>query len=241
MNSSKNDYLKLYALQDKFLVWWVTLGLPFYLTGGTALGRFYLNHRYSEDLDFFSNADPSYLQHITSLKSSLPDHFKVDLQNSLFTEDFTRFFIIEEDVFLKIELVNDVKYYKGTPGQFKFGLIDSPENILANKLTAIVGRDEPKDIFDIVCISQNYSFDWREIFKISKEKTVINEIDVAERLFSFPAELLTNLNWISNPVDLTLLKKYLTKIADDFLLGNTNSLGLNKAGINRARIITDIL
>ena len=26
----------------------------FYLTGGTALAEFYLHHRYSEDLDFFS-------------------------------------------------------------------------------------------------------------------------------------------------------------------------------------------
>ncbi|MBW7858763.1 MAG: nucleotidyl transferase AbiEii/AbiGii toxin family protein [Leptonema sp. (in: Bacteria)] len=28
------------------------LKLPFFLTGGTALSRFYLNHRYSDDLDF---------------------------------------------------------------------------------------------------------------------------------------------------------------------------------------------
>jgi predicted nucleotidyltransferase component of viral defense system len=28
----------------------------FYLTGGTALSRAYLNHRYSDDLDFFVNA-----------------------------------------------------------------------------------------------------------------------------------------------------------------------------------------
>ena len=30
----------------------------FYLTGGTALAAFYLQHRYSEDLDFFT-ADPN--------------------------------------------------------------------------------------------------------------------------------------------------------------------------------------
>jgi len=29
----------------------------FYLTGGTALSEFYLNHRYSEDLDFFSERE----------------------------------------------------------------------------------------------------------------------------------------------------------------------------------------
>jgi predicted nucleotidyltransferase component of viral defense system len=55
MSLSKKDYNKLYLIQDKFLTWWKTLDLPFYLTGGTALGRFYLNHRYSEDLDFFTD------------------------------------------------------------------------------------------------------------------------------------------------------------------------------------------
>ena len=58
MLSSGKDYRKLYRLQDKFLNWWTNLGLPFYLTGGTALGRYYLEHRSSEDLDFFVNADP---------------------------------------------------------------------------------------------------------------------------------------------------------------------------------------
>ena len=60
MNSFKKDYRKLYLLQDKFLEWWISLNLPFYLTGGTALGRFYLNHRYSEDLEFFINANELY-------------------------------------------------------------------------------------------------------------------------------------------------------------------------------------
>ena len=60
MNLYKKDYSKLYLLQDKFLSWWVALDLPFYLTGGTALGRFYLNHRYSEDLDFFVNNEPEF-------------------------------------------------------------------------------------------------------------------------------------------------------------------------------------
>lgn len=31
-----------------------SLSRNFYLTGGTALAGFYLHHRYSEDLDFFS-------------------------------------------------------------------------------------------------------------------------------------------------------------------------------------------
>jgi hypothetical protein len=235
MNSSKKDYNKLYQLQDKFLSWWLTLGLPFYLTGGTALGRFYLNHRFSEDLDFFINADTYYAHYISELKNKISTRFKVNLQQSLFADDFTRFFITEDDTYLKIELVNDVDYYFGTPAIFKFGKIDTPINILSNKLTAIVGRDEPKDVFDIIHLSLNYSFDWLDIFSHSKQKAVINELDVEQRIVSFPVEWLENVNWLNAPSDIESTRKILRQIADDFLLGKQNSLGKNQTPIEMAK------
>ena len=50
-------YKKVYLLQDKILqvVFEKTSEHNFYLTGGTALNRFYYPARYSEDLDFFTN------------------------------------------------------------------------------------------------------------------------------------------------------------------------------------------
>ncbi|MBE0643870.1 MAG: nucleotidyl transferase AbiEii/AbiGii toxin family protein [Bacteroidetes bacterium] len=44
----------LYPLQDRCLAVLAALGTPFYLTGGTALSREYLQHRYSDDLGFFA-------------------------------------------------------------------------------------------------------------------------------------------------------------------------------------------
>ncbi len=235
MNSSEKDYNKLYQLQDKFLSWWLTLDLPFYLTGGTALGRFYLNHRLSEDLDFFINADNRYQQYMAIIKNKMAGKFNVDIQQSLFTEDYSRFFINEGDTTLKIEFVNDVEYYPGTPLFYRFGRIDTPENILTNKLTAIVGRDEPKDVFDIVHIALNYSFNWNEMFIHAKEKTIINEIDVEERLFTFPIEWLENVNWFLTSIDIEFFKKTLRKISDDFLLGQPNSLGKLHPPISKAK------
>ena len=236
MNSSKKDYSKLYHLQDKFLSWWFQLGLPFYLTGGTALGRFYLNHRFSEDLDFFINADPQYHHYISELKKKIEARFTVNLQQSLFADDFTRFFITENDVFLKIELVNDIDYYVGQPKNYTFGLIDSPLNILSNKLTAIVSRDEPKDIFDIIHLSLKYSFNWPDIFYHAKQKAVINELDVEQRLISFPVEWLESVNWLTTPIDLDLTRNLLNLIAEDFLLGKSNSLGNLCIQIGRAHV-----
>lgn len=241
MPSSNKDYKRLYLLQDRFLAWWSTLGLPFYLTGGTALGRYYLNHRYSEDLDFFTNSDPRFGDFLKIIWANIGQRFNVDHSSALITEDFARIFIQEDGVFLKIEWVNDVKYYAGTYRDFKFGRIDNPINILANKLTAITGRDEPKDIFDILHIALNYSFVWGEIFLHAKEKTIINEIDVEERLFSFPVEWFENIPWMINPADLDATRKNLLQIADDFLLGNVNSLGIKKLPIDLAQPIVKFL
>ncbi len=235
MNSYKNDYTKLYQLQDKFLSWLVKLGLPFYLTGGTALGRFYLHHRASDDLDFFVNADPHYPDYISDIKSKIATRFQVNMQQSLFNDDVTRFFILEDDASLKIEFINDVDYYVGSPIDFKYGLIDSPANILANKITALIGRDEPKDIFDIIHLSLNFSFIWMDMFHHAKQKAVLNEFDVEQRLASFPIEWLRNVNWLKQPIDIHFARKCLNQIADDFLLGRSNTLAIDCPPIESAK------
>ncbi len=49
----KIDYNYIYSLQDKILKIVFSLDNGFYLTGGTALHRFYFKLRYSDDLVFF--------------------------------------------------------------------------------------------------------------------------------------------------------------------------------------------
>jgi predicted nucleotidyltransferase component of viral defense system len=59
----QNEYYirKLYPLQDKILRIVASTKNNFYLTGGTALSRFYLNHRFSDDLVFFVNGESDFL------------------------------------------------------------------------------------------------------------------------------------------------------------------------------------
>jgi len=62
-----------------------TLARQFYLTGGTALAAFYLHHRYSEDLDFFSETEfdiSGVNVFLASLKNTLKI-VKIDFQQSL--------------------------------------------------------------------------------------------------------------------------------------------------------------
>ena len=56
----KSYYNKIYAVQDEIMEIVQRQEVDFYLTGDTALSRCYLNHRYSDDLDFFINQSPDF-------------------------------------------------------------------------------------------------------------------------------------------------------------------------------------
>jgi len=76
-----------------------------------------------------------------------------------------------------------------------------------------------------------------DIFYHAKQKAVINELDVAQRLVSFPVKWLENVNWITTPINLEEYRIILSRIADDFLLGKANSLGENQQPIENAKPI----
>jgi len=237
MNMSGKDYRRLYQLQDRVLLALKEVLSSFYLTGGTALGRFYLNHRFSEDLDFFVNKSDTFLSEVKTIEKILANKFSLLINQSIVYDDYIRYYIEDEGMTLKIEFVNDIAYRCGVPNLYQYGLIDTPLNILTNKLTAIVGRDEPKDVFDICVLAQHYSFNWPEVFGEAKNKAIINEIDVEQRIKSFPVHLFQKVDWHILPWDINLLTKAIQTIANDILLGSDNSLGGNKPAIEDATII----
>lgn len=237
MSMLGKDCRKLYRLQDKILLTLKQVLASFYLTGGTALGRFYLNHRYSEDLDFFMNKSIIFNSTIKDIEKVLINKFNVLKQQSITYDDFARYYVEYEETILKIEFVNDIEYRCGVPNVYKYGFIDTPINILTNKLTAIVGRDEPKDVFDIYTLAQHYKFNWLEVFAEVKNKAIINEIDVEQRIKSFPVLLFQNADWHIFPVDIDLISKGIQTLANDFLLGSDNSLAINKPAIQDAKVI----
>ena len=234
---SGKDYRRLYQLQDRVLLALKEVLSSFYLTGGTALGRFYLNHRFSEDLDFFVNKSDTFLSEVKTIEKILANKFSLLINQSIVYDDYIRYYIEDEGMTLKIEFVNDIAYRCGVPNLYQYGLIDTPLNILTNKLTAIVGRDEPKDVFDICILAQNYMFNWLEVFGEAKNKAIINEIDVEQRIKSFPVHLFQKVDWHILPWDINLLTKAIQTIANDFLLGSDNSLGTNKPSIREARVL----
>ncbi len=229
------NYPGLYKLQDKVFEALKGSYGSLYLTGGTALSRFYLHHRYSDILDFFVNSDPTFVDMLQNIRGILNESFRVLTDKLIQHETFIRIWIESEGVEMKIEFVNDVPFRWNTSLKAGDIPIDNVANILANKLTALVSRDEPKDVYDIVSIAESYAFTWPDAFENALNKAIIAEPDVAMRLATFPSELIQTQRWLTEPLDLEKFKKNLQIVSDDFLLARDNSLGKDKTDITRAK------
>lgn len=129
----------------------------FYWSGGTLLAHYYLEHRYSLDMDFFSETEFSYnelIPFLNLLKKDLPD-----IKNIEEFKIFDRWeFILKNKEISRLDFV----YYNGQRKRLKplkkyLGiLIDSLEDIAANKVVAYFDRNEPKDLFDIYFILKKF-------------------------------------------------------------------------------------
>lgn len=235
MTTFPGDYQELYSLQDRVLDVLRAQLQRFYLTGGTALGRFYLNHRYSDDLDFFIDRTSDFPLIINDIYNTLRSNFNLNEDLTLRADTYVRVWI-DEGLPLKIDFVNEVPERWGGFNLRKGINLDNPANILANKLGAVVSRDEPKDVFDIMIISENYSFNWMDAYKQAMKKQLINETDIAMRLSSFPVSWFAGKAWIKQKIDPIICEEKLNIIADDLLCGKDNSLAKDKISITAAQL-----
>lgn len=209
MNESGRYYEEsLYPLQDGILNIVRNSGTPFFLTGGTALSRYYTHHRYSDDLDFFVAGDPGFPEYVREILRLLihaeaNGQIIVDRTTIRQEKDYSRLFVLDSahhEVALKIDLINDIASHYGEIKDIPvFGRIDSIENILSNKLTALL-RTEPKDVADIHIIATRYQFNWQELVTQAKTKEVGIEPNlIYDLLMSFPLHYLDDIKWITAP------------------------------------------
>jgi len=214
---------KMYPFQDKVLKAIERLHVDFYLTGGTALSRCYLKHRYSDDLDFFVNDHNDFKNQcnrvITFLKKS---NWECDVTST--SDSFVRVFLEDGPLSMKIDFVNDVPFHYGKLEDFSiYSKIDNWRNILSNKISAL-GRMEAKDIADVLFIALKYSFEWEEIILEAKEKDLwVDPLQICKIIKEFPLEFLTNIKWITD-IDMDKMKGLLKILHDDICYGKSNSL-----------------
>lgn len=199
----------LYPLQNK--VFPTFKDTPFYLTGGTALSRGYYNHRYSDDLDYFVNYHPDF-QRIAQIQVDRMLTLFNDTETDYKGEYFYRVFVGKER--LKIEMVNDVPSHIGRLVDHPvLDMIDSKENILANKLTAIVDRTLPKDIVDIYFLLRDGLSIKKALTDADSKAAGISPLLVAKILYEYDYPLLdTEIRWVT-PVSGETIKQFLSNLS----------------------------
>lgn len=128
----------------------------FYFTGGTALSSAYLNHRHSEDLDFFTEKKFNE-QIIFTLMTDLSKKHNFSFQ-SRFVEVVYIFNLTFPD---KTELKVDFSYYpykRIKKDQLINEItIDSLTDIAVNKLLTITQRTDVKDFVDLYFLLQTFA------------------------------------------------------------------------------------
>jgi hypothetical protein len=210
----------LYPFQDEVLAAAAGVETGFYLTGGTALGRVHLRHRYSEDLDLFVNDDDRFQAWVDRLLEIWRAEARWRLVVQRRDPRFVRAFLSHGDTQLKVEFVNDVRGRVGLPGRHEgFGLVDTPENILANKVTALLDRQEPKDLADVWGLCRRGGLQLREALVGASSKAVgVFAADVARALLGSTADDWELVRWIPPGPSSDEFLRDLFALGEDLLL-----------------------
>ena len=137
----------------------------FYLTGGTALSAFYLHHRYSEDLDFFSNDVE--LTSIPKLFNDAGKKLGCLVEQIQISPGFMRFRFAED---LKVDVVTDIPFRVGIPELIENYMVDNLKNIAVNKVGCILGRLDAKDYVDLYFLLTENNFDIFELITLGQNK-----------------------------------------------------------------------
>ncbi len=147
----------------------------FALAGGTALDLYYLHHRFSRDLDFFSHEynENEISNLVTKFEKVTNNELKLENEFTTNNRAKVKFYIteIEKDLTFKIDFIEDVFFRDPTINIFNKVAVYDIEHIYYQKIMAIAGtrlkidnigrekitrRNEGKDIIDIYYLSKNY-------------------------------------------------------------------------------------
>ena len=151
----------LTPIQREFLA--VFSGLPdqerFYLTGGTGLAEFYLGHRQSFDLDFFTGESDLILPFSYQVEATCPARgLQVSVTRRFAT--FVEFLLTRGEGTLRVDLALDAPFRFELPVLSEYGVwVNNFQDLKVEKVLAYYGRTEPRDAVDLYFLLQQERLD----------------------------------------------------------------------------------
>lgn len=158
--------------------------INFYLSGGTALAEYYLQHRLSEDLDFFSleEVNPMSIQIYLRTIQDKAGIIKIDFQQSFNRNLF--FLHYEDGEVIKTEFT----YYPFTqieqPKLINGVKVDSLIDIAANKTFTIYQQPGIRHFIDLYLICKTKGWKFKDLIKKARAKfdSPIDPIQMGQQL-----------------------------------------------------------
>jgi len=221
------DSKVLTPLQESVLVALFENGLGdrgYYLTGGTALAEFYLQHRYSEDLDLFTRKSGSLKEDFENFSELLTSLGLIVVSQSI-VEEYARFLVFAEDqkdMGLKVEFAKAAGARMAPPEVHGHVLVDSFEDIAVNKICAILNRQpsESKDFCDLFFILKESRYELDYLIGRAREKEAA--LDQEEGVLAFATNLLAVDEFVILPrmiksLSLEELSQYFVPFAEELI------------------------
>ncbi len=158
----------------------------YYFTGGTALAHYYLHHRYSEDLDFFTQSQVNPVPLDAFFQKIRTDAQIIKVQQKKISGLFMYTLTFEDGSELKVDF-NEYDFPQVERGPKDGALqIDSLYDIAINKLYTVLSRSKARDFVDLYCCLELNDFSLEQLFDRKKDKffTQADEIEIARKFSS---------------------------------------------------------
>lgn len=143
---------RLSRLQQDLLDGFFRRQEDFFLTGGAALAGFHLGHRETEDLDLFTRKMG--LDDAVGWLRSTVEELDAELEALRTAPDLRQFLVRKGEEAVVVDLVRDQTPPGEPPERIGGIVLDTPSEILANKLCTLLSRAEIRDLVDAMALER---------------------------------------------------------------------------------------
>lgn len=194
---------RLSPLQLRILETLASLDPPFTLTGGGALAGFHLGHRVTRDLDLFWHGRRE-LGEVSRAAERRLQEAGLTVEHIERSPAFSRLRVAGEGEVVVLDLVAEPVPVVEAPRAIMLGkvasiLVDTPHEILVNKLCTLLGRSEVRDLVDVRALVSAGGDLKRAVLDAPRKDGGFSPLTLAYVLRSFPVERLAASVGMSEP------------------------------------------
>jgi len=170
----------------------------FYLAGGTAI-YYYLKHRESEDLDFFTNLEIDFIREANLFKNYKVSLIKSDTLYLIIDNIKISFFYYPYSLLFPKHKINNIS-------------VADLKDILLMKILAIIQRGNKKDFIDVYFILKNLELNKEDLFDLFIKKFgEYNKLIINKALLYFDGAENEIMPEMIKKVEWSDIKKYFLK------------------------------